>query len=365
MPGPFRYTNPTPAKAATGRTAAVYAQIGTDFGRDSLPTFQVLSPSYELLSSAWALMRESLLAGEGSRTGKELAALGVSQANRCRFCVDAHTMLLHATGEHRLAERLAADGVPEDEGQARILAWARESRAPEHAALPPVATAEHPAYIGTALSFHFINRIASALLTPDLLPGGAQRYRAVRSLAGRSLAHAVRRTLEPGLSLPLLTHRAAGPAWAAGTEVGGAFAALRNAALMGAGLLEPDERKEVEARVAAWRGEHPPPDWPALPAREERPGVRVALLAALAPYRITDADVAAWRTPQHADHCLVHLIGYGAFLAVDRIATAIDAAAVDAAALTDRHAPPPEPARLTDATDRAADTADDPAQETR
>ncbi len=331
MPSPFRHTHPTPPRSATGRTAEVYAQIGADFGMDKLATFQVLSPSYELLSAAWSLMRESLLSGEGSRVGKEIAAFGVSEANRCRFCVDAHTMLLHATGEHRLAELLASGGLPEEEKQARILAWSKETREPAKVAAPPVPDVERPSYIGTALAFHFINRIASSLLTEDLLPGGAQKYRAVRSIAGRSLSRAVRRTPEPGLSLALLTHRAAGPAWAAGTPVGSAFAALRGAALMGAGLLDEDDRKYVEAQVSRWSGEHPPADWPELPAREDRPGARVALLAALAPYALTAQDVAAWRTPQHSDHCLVHLVGYGAFLAVDRIAAAFETACAPSA----------------------------------
>jgi hypothetical protein len=33
--------------------------------------------------------------------------------------------------------------------------------------------------------------------------------------------------------------------------------------------------------------------------------------------------VAAWRRPEHTDHCLVHLVAYGAFLAVDRIESAL------------------------------------------
>ncbi|MBC9712629.1 carboxymuconolactone decarboxylase family protein [Streptomyces sp. TRM66268-LWL] len=320
MPGPFRYTQPVPPKSATGRTAEVYAQIGADFGMDKLATFQVLSPSYELLSATWSLMRESLLAGEASRVGKEVAALGASQANRCQFCVDAHTMLLHATGEHRLAERLAGGQAPEDETHARILAWSKESRAPGGASAPPVPRDEWPEYVGTVLAFHFINRIVSALLTPSVLPGGAQRYRAVRSLAGRSLSKAVRQAPVPGLSLPLLDEAGTGPAWAAGTAIGSAYAALEHAATMGGGLLDEEDREFVEEAVADWKGEHPDEDWPGLPSREERPGARLALLAALAPYRITDEDIAAWRTPQHADHCLVHLVAYGAFLAVDRVA---------------------------------------------
>ncbi|MFI6943631.1 carboxymuconolactone decarboxylase family protein [Streptomyces sp. NPDC050418] len=356
MPGQFRYTNPTPPRTASGRTADVFAQIREDLGRDKVPTFQVLSPSYELLSATWSLLRETLLAGEGSRTGKEIAALGVSQANRCRFCVDAHTLFLHATGDHRLAEHIAAGGTPEDDHQAHLLSWAVDSREPGKVTAPPVARGERAAYIGTALAFHFINRIASALLTPNLLPGDAQKYRAVRSVAGRSFARVVRRTPEPGLSLPLLTHRTAGPGWAAGSPpVAGAYAALRSAATLGGELLDEEARAYVSAQVAQWNGEHPPLAWTALPARTDRPGTRLALLAALAPYRITDEDVAAWRTPEspYTDHCLVHLIAYGAFLAVDRIATAFDATAFETTfGSTSTDAPTPSteaPAPSTDA----------------
>ncbi|MFL5992833.1 MAG: hypothetical protein ACJ736_00635 [Streptomyces sp.] len=33
-------------------------------------------------------------------------------------------------------------------------------------------------------------------------------------------------------------------------------------------------------------------------------------------------DVPAWRRPEHTDRLLVHLVAYGAFLAVDRLESA-------------------------------------------
>ncbi|MGW1955929.1 carboxymuconolactone decarboxylase family protein [Streptomyces sp. NPDC001920] len=322
MPTPFRHTEPLPPKSATGTVAEVYAQLGLDFGIAEPSTFVVLSSAPGLLAPTWALMRESLIAGAGDRTGKELVALGVSLANKCPFCVDAHTVLLHATGDHALAERLARGLPPQDEEHARVLEWGRRTRVPGAASTPyPFPRAHAPAYLGTALTFHFINRMASALLTENLLPAGAQRFRAVRSLAGRSLARTVRRPARPGAALSLLDHPDPGeaPAWAAGTPVGLAYAALLRAALSGAGLLDTDDQDLVESVMQDWDGTHPPLDLAGFPDRRERPGARLALLAALAPYRITDADVAAWRRPEHTDHCLVHLVAYGAFLAVDRI----------------------------------------------
>jgi AhpD family alkylhydroperoxidase len=103
MPTPFRYVSPVPTKRATGQVAGVYAQLAADFGLARMPLFMTLSPAPGVLAATWALLRESLLAGHAPRTGKEVVATAVSLANRCPFCVDAHTVLLHATGAHRLA----------------------------------------------------------------------------------------------------------------------------------------------------------------------------------------------------------------------------------------------------------------------
>ncbi|MCF2131797.1 carboxymuconolactone decarboxylase family protein [Strepomyces sp. STD 3.1] len=324
----FRHTAPPPPKAATGRVAEVYAQLARDFGIAEPPTFVALSSAPALLAAAWALMRESLIAGPGDRTGKEIAALGVSAANKCPYCVDAHTVLLHATGDHALAERLARGAEPEDERHARVLDWARRSREPEAVREPyPFPREEAPGYLGTVLAFHFINRVVSSLVTENLLPADVQRLRPVRSLAGRSLSRTVRRDAAPGAALNLLDDPGPGPQWAAGTPVGPAYAALRTAALSGAGLLDTDDQALVRRTVDAWGGAHPPLVPDPFPDRRTRPGARLALLAACAPYRITDADVAAWRGPEHTDHCLVHLVAYGAFAAVDRVERGLSAPA--------------------------------------
>ncbi|MEU3255074.1 carboxymuconolactone decarboxylase family protein [Streptomyces sp. NPDC006997] len=326
MSTPFRFTRPPSPRSATGRVAATYEQLSRDFGVDRPPTFVVLSSAPELLTAAWALTRESLIAGAGSRTGRELVALGVSLANQCPFCVDAHTVLLHATGDHALAERLARGERPASEEHARLLDWGRRTRVPGAALEPyPFPRAELPAYLGTAFAFHFVNRIVSALVTENLLPAGAQRFRAVRSVAGRSLAATVRRTAVPGASLSLVDGTGDAPAWAGGSPVGPAYVALRHAATLGAGLLSEDELTLVRQTMTSWDGAHPSLAHAAFPDRAEWPGARLALLAALAPYRITGEDVAAWRRPEHTDHCLVHLVAYGAFAAVDRIERALTA----------------------------------------
>ncbi|MFJ8885207.1 carboxymuconolactone decarboxylase family protein [Streptomyces sp. NPDC102402] len=322
MTGPFRYTSPEPPKSATGAVADVYAQLATDFGIKDATTFVVLSASPPLLTATWALMRESLLAGRASRTGKEVVAAGVSLANRCPFCVTAHSVLLHATGDHRLAETLLRGEEPEDPGERRLLAWGKDMSTPR-----PFAAQETAEYAGTALAFHFINRVVSSLLSEQMLPGGLEKYRLVRSAAGRSLAATVRRELRPGASLPLLETAGEAPAWAADSPVGTAYGALRTAAFQGAELLSGEDAALVRESVAGWDGVTPLPLAAPLPERTGRPGARLALLAARAPYRITDEDVVAWRVPPFTDHCLVQLVAFGAMCAVERVSALMGAAA--------------------------------------
>ncbi|MEV4107817.1 carboxymuconolactone decarboxylase family protein [Nonomuraea sp. NPDC049695] len=325
MAGQFRYVTPVEPQAATGRVARVYAQLADDFRMARMPVFLTLSPAPEVLAATWAMLRESLLAGGESRTAREVVALGVSMANRCPFCVAAHTTLLHATGDHRLAETIAAGGTPDDPRHAELLAWARSRRrTPETG----------PEIVGTALTFHFVNRIASALLTENLLPANLQKSRLVRSVGGRAMSRAVRTRLPSGASLPLVADLPAlpEPAWGAGTAVGAAYAALRAVARTGGELLGESARAAVTDAVAAWDGEHPPMGgaWLDGPLADvpagERPGTRLALLVALAPYRVTDADVAAWRGSR-TDEDLVRLCAFAAASAMERMETLITASA--------------------------------------
>jgi AhpD family alkylhydroperoxidase len=318
----FRYVTPVEPKAATGRTAEVYAQLAGEFGMARMAVFLTLSPAPGVLAATWALLRESLLAGQAPRTGKEIVALGVSMANKCPFCVAAHTTLLHATGDHTLAETIAAGGVPDDPEYAELLAWAKGERYPRREPAP--------AYVGTALTFHFVNRMASALITENLLPGNLQKSRLVRSAGGRAMSRTVRRELVPGRSLSVLAGLPAltEPDWAADTPIATAYATLRAVAGDGDDLLGGAARAAVTDAVAGWDGRHPPMggDWLDGPLAEvptwDRPGARLALLAALAPYRITDADVHAWRGPA-TDEDLVRLVAFGAITATERMESLI------------------------------------------
>ncbi|MFJ2744708.1 carboxymuconolactone decarboxylase family protein [Streptomyces sp. NPDC087440] len=314
---PFRFTSPAAPSSATGTTAAVYRQVLDDFGVPYPPTFVVLSPSPELLTSFWALMREALLAGEAGHTEKELVATGVSLANGCGFCTNAHLFLLHANGEHALARRIDEGRTPDDPAHAQLLGWGRDIGS------KPPFPADHPhaeEFIGSALAFHFMNRVADTLLAPQERDSDARRLRLLDSDAGRHISAVARRTLTPAASLPLLRSSGEAPPWAApGSPVAVAYGALRAAGELGAGLLAEDDAAYVRKAVADWDGRaHLSPTDPALPSREDRPGARIALLAALAPHHLTAEDVRAWLAPPFSEHCLLHLVAFGAMAATER-----------------------------------------------
>ncbi|MEU8183582.1 carboxymuconolactone decarboxylase family protein [Micromonospora sp. NPDC049044] len=325
----YRFSTPVRASAATGLTATVYRQLSEDF-LGPLPTFQVLAAVPEVLAATWALMREALLAGDLSRVDRELVAAAVSRANRCQFCIDAHAMLLHALGESKLAEVVIRDETPTEARRAELVAWAKASRNPGTAGW---TSPYQPEITGTVLAFHFINRVVSALLGPDLLPGGLQRSPLTRSVGGWFSARAARGPKEPGRSLALLpAGTPAAPDWAGDSPVGVAYAALTQAAARGGDLLGDVARQTVTGTVRWEDGRFParPADWAVdlvrdVPGRD-RVGTRIALLAAFAPSAISVGDVALWRLSHPADADLVRLVAYGAITATDHVARALAAA---------------------------------------
>ncbi|MEU8328785.1 carboxymuconolactone decarboxylase family protein [Micromonospora sp. NPDC048839] len=325
----YRFTTPVKASAATGRTAEVYRQMSDDF-LGPLPTFQVLAAVPEVLAATWALMREALLAGDASRVERELVAAAVSRANRCQFCVDAHAMLLHALGEPKLAEVVVRDGTPTGARHAELVGWAQASRSPRATGW---TSPYRPEVTGTLLAFHFINRIVSALLDPDLLPGGLQRSPVVRSVGGWLAARTAREPKEPGRGLAFLdAGTTASPGWAGDSPVGVAYAALTDAAGRGGDLLGEVARQTVTATVRWEDGRFParPADWAVDLVRDvpgaDRVGTRIALLAAFAPSAISVGDVALWRLSHPADADLVRLVAFGAITATEHIAQALTSA---------------------------------------
>lgn len=323
MPTTYRYTQPIPGKRAPEPVNSIYAQISRDFLLADGPLMS-LSPDPDLLAATWALLRESQVASDAPREITELVAVAVSRANACAFCVDAHTMLLHATGAHSLAESVWHGRTPANADHAAINDWAHMTAHPEREiSAPPVPENQARALSGTALVTHFINRITSSLLNESLLPGRLQAASFVRRLGGKTMSRKVRQSIVPGESLHFLEGILV--SWEGESTIDHAFAALQVASERGGRLLDAASRETVEQVVASHAVVNDSArtnlETPLQSIKDtDRSGARLAILAAIDPHKITDEDVASWRESHPGDVSLIRLIAWGAMLQVSQIA---------------------------------------------
>jgi hypothetical protein len=217
----------------------------------------------------------------------------------------------------------------------RILAWAKATRSPGSPILadPPFPAPAAAELVGTALGYHYINRMVSIFLPSSLLPDGA-RARNLKRLIGAGIRRRMLWAPLPGAALQYLPNvENAGLdefSWATtGSIIHRAFA--RAAAIfdmLGAQALPAPVRELVTGRLAQWYGEHPPlsrqwvDDAVVGIAEPLRPAARVTLLTALAPYQIDNRIVDDFRTANggaNTDERIVTAAAWSSFAAVRRI----------------------------------------------
>ncbi|MGH8986138.1 MAG: carboxymuconolactone decarboxylase family protein [Acidimicrobiia bacterium] len=89
-------------QAATGETAQLYGEISEFFGLGFVPdVFQLTSTRPSFLRAFWEGFRSIFTEGVLSRETKELIAALVARDAGCRYCVDAHLLLLDMIGTDR------------------------------------------------------------------------------------------------------------------------------------------------------------------------------------------------------------------------------------------------------------------------
>lgn len=327
----IRHVHGVRPSVARGLAADVYGQVSRDFGA-VVPPMRLHSPAPELLAGVWSACREALVAGEVSRAVKETVAAVVSDINRCPWCVDAHATMLRAGGHGAAADQIGRSGLAApDHGLDRVAAWAAATRSPGSPALlsPPFEGREAPEVIGTAVVFHYINRLVTILLPEHLLPSsGPARVPAARA-ASLWFSRAVRRTKQPGDSLRLLPEAPlpAGLSWASSSPaVAGAFA--RWASVVeeaGQAVFDPAIRTVVRSHVDAWTGDDPGLSraWVEEAIGEltgtERPAARLALLTALAPHQVDDGIIKDFRSAWPRDVQLISALAWSSLAAARRV----------------------------------------------
>jgi AhpD family alkylhydroperoxidase len=329
-----RYVEPVARSAARGVVAAVYTQIEQDYGA-LVPPFSLHSPAPAVLGASWSIVRETLVAdGAVSRPLKEAVATAVSGVNTCPYCVDAHATTLYALNNGKLAEAVLAAQIDAvvDPGQRAIIGWMSQAhrRATAPGVAPPFAAEAAPELIGTAVAYHYLNRMVNMFLDETPLPvRGPALRKAARRLIGPLMRGMVERPVPAGGSLSLLpaADLPADFSWAAGHPT--IHSAFAGAAVLfeeaGQAVLPEAVRALVTAHLAQWDGHDPGMSrrWltdavQSLPEHQQ-PAARLALLVALASYQVDEHTITAFRASHPHDTALVAAAAWAAFATARRI----------------------------------------------
>lgn len=335
-PKQVRFIKPVMPTKATGKVAEIYQQIRRDF--QLVPPLTLFSPSPDLLAGVWSLWREAQFAsGVVSRPNKEAIAAAVSHINACPYCVDAHTGMLHASSEHGAVKAIHGDNQEErsDPSMRMIIEWASATRTPGSAILrqPPFTVDEAPEIIGTALTYHFVNRMVSIFLvdTPMPVPAGVSTLRrlaarifgatvgkrilARQPVAGESLRYIPESTLPDDLSWAL-------PNDSIAAALAGCIALIENE---GERVLSESVRSLVEQELSDWSGEAKGLSrrWlevciDGLPD-QDKPVARLVLLTTFAPYQVDEEVIKAFRDVIPGDSKLLAATAWSSIAAARRI----------------------------------------------
>lgn len=322
-----RHISTVPFGAAAGTTARVYRELERDFGVLA-PPVALHAPVPELLAASWVTLRETMLVdGLAPRTAKEAVASAVSVGNQCPFCTTMHSTMLGSLtarpvspGPVRTAGQDPRSGPATDE----LTAWI------DSAGKPPFAPELLPELAGTAFCLEYLNRMVNIFLGAQPLPPHAPD-RAIgpvlRVLVGL-MRGSVRAEARPGSSLSLLP---AAPlpedlGWAASDpRIAEALARSTAAVEQVADELVPEQvRALADTVLADWDGSDPGLGraWLDAPLRElppaDRPAGELALLTALASYRVDDKVVAAFRQDGSGDRELLAVTSWASLQAARR-----------------------------------------------
>lgn len=105
-----------PEAEAAGKLKVVYESVREAFGRVT-PAFQAMSLEPDYLEAFWNLHQVVMREGRLPRREKETIALAVSAANRCGYCIAAHSARLRALGAgDAIVEALKANPLQADVG---------------------------------------------------------------------------------------------------------------------------------------------------------------------------------------------------------------------------------------------------------
>lgn len=332
----LRHLRDTGGSAPTDLGRRVYAQARQDFLLAGPITLHAANP--RLMAGMWIGGRETILVEHAlDRVHKEALATAVARSNECPYCVDMHGTMTHGGKRTEVAGALVEDDVDALEaGPWRTwVEWGLGTgRPPGPAASRPFSGEQAPEAIGTAVFFHYINRMVNVFFTgtPLDLPRMVAGFKPLLlRIFGWELRREMRVRAEPGTSLGLLPegdlpddlswtkpHPVLPAAWSRWARI---------VEEEGRRILSPEARAVITRHLEAWRGEDPglSRTWTVevlegLPDADMS-AARLALLTARASYQVSDADVEAFRAVHPGDRELLGATAWGAFVAARRVGT--------------------------------------------
>ncbi len=315
--------------------AEVYAQAKRDFGIVAEP-FQIHSPVPKVLAGTWMVCREVELLGNVPRPVKEAIATAVSQLNQCPYCVDAHTIMLNALGENAAANANSKVQIASisDPKTRMATEWALATASPRSDLLRwlPFSRQEAPEIVGTAVFYHYMNRMANVLLDDTPLPSNHSLLkRPLKRMASWMFSGAVNRSKGAGESLLFLpkTDLPNDLRWAKSCpNVAWAYACFARAVEeVGDQTLPIDVRVHLQEEISNWNGSTSELSlaWceDAIGRFDEstQSAARLALLTALAPKRVDEETVLDFRKHFPQDEKLIGVLAWSSFAAARKIGT--------------------------------------------
>lgn len=170
----INYIDSIEPKQATGKVKQIYSDLKIEMG-DVVEPISLHSLIPDLLHCNWNVLREALVVSDKvERKYKEAVASAVSSMNDCPYCVDAHTIMMIGLNDRQTAKAIASQDMSlvTDPKSKELLNWAYRTKffISDEVRNPPFSKDEAPEIIGTAVFFHYLNRMVTVFLGETILP---------------------------------------------------------------------------------------------------------------------------------------------------------------------------------------------------
>jgi len=191
-----------PSKAE-GKVKEVYSQLKSEMG-DVVEPIALHAINPDLLEGIWRILREIVVVEDVvDRKVKEAVGASVSESNHCPYCVDAHTIMIIGLQDKLVAEAIVKKDLNmiEDDDLRKIVEWSFNTKKFDSIDVdnPPFSKDKAPEIIGTAVFFHYLNRMVTVFLGDTILPINIGFLKGMmKSMAGKMFAGVLNAKKEAG-----------------------------------------------------------------------------------------------------------------------------------------------------------------------